>query len=102
MPKTITYDKLPAHMQEGARLYVERGLWPGDFLRAVLSDSLTGAFGRADEINAARIQDWARWLYNDCPHAAWGSEKAVQKWVERGGLEGLTGTQGRPSPADPA
>lgn len=96
MPKVTRYDSLPEHMQEGARRYVEQGVWPGDFLRAVLCDSLTEAFARADHINIACIGDWVLWLHNDCPHAAWGSEAAVQRWVERGGLEGHS------TPRDPA
>jgi hypothetical protein len=85
---TIRYDMLPEHMQEGTRAYVERGVWPGDFLRAVLSDSLTEAYARADYVNTNRMQTWAMWLYNQCPRPAWGSLAAVEMWIERGGLQG--------------
>lgn len=84
----VNYERLPHHMREGARAYVERGVWPGDFLRAVLSDSLTEAYERADSINTDAMELWALWLHNECPREAWGSEAVVQMWIERGGLQG--------------
>lgn len=80
------YDRIPERMREPARRYVERGIIPGDFLQAVLSDSLTQAFGRADAGNKARMDDYVMWLYNDIPGACWGSRERIEEWAKTGGL----------------
>lgn len=85
----VDYYKLPNHMQHGAKLYVERGVEPGSFMCAVLSNNLVEAFGRADHVNVEHLGDWASWLYNDCPRQAWGSHEAIEQWISHCGLEGL-------------
>jgi len=79
-------------MRDGARLYIERGVEPGDFLCAVLCDSLTQAFGRADHINQLYMHNWASWLYSNCPPQAWGDRDTIEKWIAHSGLEGLRDT----------
>lgn len=83
-----SYDRIPERMREPAREYVEEGERPGPFLQRVLEDSLTGAYGRADHGNRKRLGDWVTWLYNDIPGNCWGSKELVDKWVEKGGLNG--------------
>ncbi len=85
----LDYSQLPEHMQSGAQLYVEKGIKPGRFLMAVLSNDLKEAFGQADLVNRALLFEWASWLYNNCPHEAQGSPEKVQAWLAKGGLEGL-------------
>lgn len=75
------YDTLPAHMRTGASNYLEYGLPPGDFLRAVLENDFAQAWARADEINTACMRDWAMWLWNYVPSAAWGSRNKVEAWM---------------------
>ena len=77
----IGYGSLPAHMQEGARLYIEQGIPPGRFLMAVLCNNLVEAAGRADAENRAALPAWALWLHNDIPMGAWGSLEKVQAWM---------------------
>ncbi len=84
-----SYDKLPGHIQGGMRVYIERGMIPGDFLRAVLSNKLAESFGQADEVNRARMYDIVGWLYNDAPGQSWGSEEKMKAWAAHCGLEGL-------------
>lgn len=79
----VDYSALPAHMRDGAEDYVERGYEPGDFLCAVLSNDLAGAFGHADTINRGFLDAWVTWLYNEAPSRCWGSEKKVAAWIER-------------------
>ncbi len=79
---TGRYDQLPEHMREVARDYVERHRRPGDFLAAVLSNDLTGAFSKADVRNIVAMRAWASWLYNEAPAAAWGSKAVVDAWVK--------------------
>ena len=77
---TTRYDKLPEHMQEVARLYIEEGEEPGGFLMAVLTNNLVEAATRADGVNQQRLFEWAGWLYNDIPDRAWGSAEKVLAW----------------------
>lgn len=87
MPSNIRYDMLPFHMQDGARLYIEEGIPPGDFMMAVLSNDLKEAFGRADETNRVAMFDWASWLYNECPMQANGSPEKVAAWLDAAAAE---------------
>ncbi len=75
------YDRLPEHMRETARLYIENGYAPGHFMTAVLCNDLVEAAGRADRENQRALFDWACWLYNDVPTPAWGSLEKVQEWI---------------------
>lgn len=77
------YDRLPEHMRDGARLYVEHHIEPGGFLRAVLENDLVLAAGKADSVNAAALRDWAVWLYCDCPSELWGSKTKVNAWLAK-------------------
>lgn len=87
LEKTL-YSSLPMHMQDGARLYVERGIEPGGFMRAVLENNFVSALQRADDINKRNLPEWAAWLVFDCPFTAWGSENKVRRWIKIGGLNG--------------
>jgi hypothetical protein len=84
----ISYSKLPPHMQNTARLYVEKGIPGGSFFTAVVSNDLMQAFSRADDTNTAAMRDWVMWLYNDAPCWCHGSPERVREWIERGGLAG--------------
>lgn len=84
----ISYDRLPGHMQNTARLYVECGIPGGSFFNAVVSNDLVGAFARADEANAAALRDWVMWLHNDAPVGCYGSPEHVHDWIASSGLTG--------------
>lgn len=83
------YSSLPAHMRQGAKLYVEHGVEPGGFLRAALENKLIETFVHADDINLAAMQKWASWLYWTCPQIARGSAERVNAWIEHRGRSGL-------------
>ena len=80
---------LPHHMQDGMKDYIEKGYQPGGFLSALLCNNLRQTFERADSINRERIFSFIQFLYSYAPSDCWGSEEKFDKWVERGGLEGL-------------
>lgn len=84
----IDYNKLPEHMRDGFRLYIERGVPGGSFMTAVLSNNLMAAMQSADDVNRKRIFDICLFLYNQAPLECWGSSEMVDRWVERGGLQG--------------
>ena len=86
---SIDYSKLPEHMRDGFRLYIEKGVPGGSFMTAVLSNDLRGAFGRADEINRARMFDTVAFLVNEAPIGCHGSPERVRDWIKAGGLQGI-------------
>ncbi len=85
----ISYDRIPEHMRSGAQLYIERGIEPGGFLMAVLSNDLKQAVARGDVVNQQSLIAWAMWLVNDCPGGAQGSPELVREWIKSGGLVGM-------------
>lgn len=74
------YQRLPEHMRDAARLYIERGIKPGDFLTALLANDFMEAVGRADDTNLAALGTWAKWIYNEIPRGAHGSYNHVADW----------------------
>ena len=78
----IDYSMLPPDIQDGFRIYIERHVLPGSFVRACLENNLTMAFGKADEINRERRSDIVRFLHNEAPGTCWGSRERVKAWVE--------------------
>lgn len=87
----IDYSGLPEHMRDGMRLYIERGVPPGSFLTAVLSNDLMGALGKADDTNLHALPAYGRFLYNEAPSPCFGSPEHVRDWCEAGGLAGHRG-----------
>ncbi len=80
---------IPDHMRSGLKFYILKGLPPGGFLRAVLSNDLIEAFGRADHINQHCVKNYVSFLYNYAPTSCWKSPENVTQWIKVGGLEGL-------------
>lgn len=78
----IDYSGLPESLQDGARLWIERGYWPGGFLTAVIENNLVEAFGRADTFNFARLGKIVGWWYNEAPAPCWGSVERARAWHE--------------------
>lgn len=76
---------VPAHLIPGLVRYIVYGIPTGDFLRAVLSDNLMDAMGRADEETAERMKQICSFLYHHSPAACRGSDEAVTQWIVRNG-----------------
>ncbi len=53
----------------------------GDFLRAVLSNDLREAIGRADDGNLDALIHIVAYCYNDIPGHCWGTPEAVEGWL---------------------
>jgi len=70
---------VPEHMHDGVINYLRHGLPPGGFLTAVMENDLVGAFARADQKNAAAMQEWAAYLYAYVPVGARG-KGSVELW----------------------
>lgn len=83
-------DTLPEWSRGAMIRYLEYGIDPGHFLRAVLANDLVGSFGQADEDNRREMFAYANFVYNYIPCAACGSRDAVDKWMATGGFNGFT------------
>lgn len=82
MYDTIDYTKVPvSYMADGMQRYVEKGIRPGDFVIALLSNDLVNAVGRADSQNQAALVDWIKFMYNELPSGCWGTPEKVQNWL---------------------
>lgn len=80
----IVYDRIPvAYMADGMKRYLENGIPPGSFMRALLCNDLMDACQRADDSNRAAIFEWASWLYNHAPSGSYGSREAYTEWLDQ-------------------
>lgn len=70
-----------ANIKASLDRYAADGVPTGDFLRAVLSNDLKGAIGRADEQNLADLFEIVDYVYNDMPMACQGSPEKVEAWL---------------------
>jgi len=80
----IDYTRLPLHMQEAARGYIEHGQPCGAFLRGVLTNDFRWMMACGDDDNLGALKEWAGWLAW-IPLAAWGDATHVDAWIENGG-----------------
>ena len=74
---------IPDHMWGAIERYIVRGIPPGSFLTAVLSNDLKGAFINADEVNTDNMRQWVQFLYNYAPGDCWGSPERVEAWLSQ-------------------
>lgn len=63
--------------------YVNHGLEPGGFVRAVLENNLLLSLGKADEENRRDIWEICMYVYNDIPASCHGSPEKVDNWMKR-------------------
>lgn len=83
------YEWIPVpYMKLGIEQYIEQGLEPGGFLKALIQNDLREAVARADINNSAALADWVRALYSYAPSGCWGSPEAYEQWVAHKGLAG--------------
>jgi len=74
--------EIPPHAKAGLDAYVKDGIPTGGFLRAVLSNDLKEAFGRADIENRTHMFEIVNYVYNDVPVRCQGSWKIVNAWLK--------------------
>lgn len=72
---------VPDGLHDGLALYLARGIPPGSFLMAVLSNQLIQAVNRADDKCSAGLVALVQWLYHAAPAVSWGSESNVNEWI---------------------
>lgn len=71
---------VPHHMRDGYKLWIEHGIAPGSFGWAMITNDLTGAFGKADHVNKEHIGSTIAWFYNFAPSNCWGSVEKAHSW----------------------
>lgn len=84
-----TYWQIPEHTYGALKRYVEDGIPTGGFLYAVLTNDLSGTFGKADCENIEKIKEICGFVYNEIPSGAWGNIKKVNKWIKQHGMKGV-------------
>ena len=84
------YTKVPGsdRMRTSVQHYLEHGFYPGNFLTAVITNDLRGAFAHADDDNAAVMRDWVRFFYNEAQGNAWGSVEIMTDWMHNFDADG--------------
>lgn len=82
--------EVPEYMRDSLEEYVQLGRPVGDFLTAVICNDLKEAVMYADDNNIAQLPAYANYFYNYAPRECWGSRAAMERWIEAGGLIGLT------------
>lgn len=83
------YSQIPPHMRSGLKRYVDFGIHPGDFMRAILANDFLYAARLADKINLDSFKQWAFVLNNEIPLVSRGSYEIVDNWIKKGGLSGF-------------
>lgn len=74
------YTLIPPNTIQTIKDYVERGLKPGSFIDAVLTNDLRTACARADIENRHVLYDIVMYCENEIPGACWGSTSKVIAW----------------------
>ena len=78
---------VPPRIREGIDNFVWFGKPTGGFLRAVLTNDLMEAIGRADEESLAAIRPICQYVYNAVPSVCHGSPEAVNRQLFTHGEE---------------
>jgi hypothetical protein len=67
---------------EDLHRYIESGIDPGEFLRAVLRNDLIESFRTADIYNASTMRVLVKYVSNEVPTVCYGSSDKVRDWIE--------------------
>lgn len=79
---------LPRHMWEPLIEYTMTGRPLNTFLAALVTNNLSQAVKKADDLNIQRLRDYVTWLESVAPIGSFGSPTAYQEWMRSGGLLG--------------
>jgi hypothetical protein len=73
--------RIPEKFKDALLLYANYGVPTGNFLRAILSNDLIEAVGRADHLTIDIIPALAFFVSNHLPKASHGSREKYDAWV---------------------
>lgn len=74
--------EVPGYMRHSLAEYVIGHKPVGDFLEAVISNNLYGAYAHADGTNVKHVGAYVAYLYNVAPSKCWGSPEKYKAWIE--------------------
>jgi hypothetical protein len=72
---------IPDYMMDGIKRYIQKGIRPGHFLTAIITNDLSEACGRADDVNLRQIPAYVGYFYNEAPSHCWGSQEKMDRWM---------------------
>lgn len=73
--------------------YICRGRVSGAFMHALAVGDLYVVIQKADDTNKLQIVQLAEWIFSHAPTGCYGSADNVREWNQKGGLEGIAGTE---------
>ena len=73
-------------IRESLELYVNKGIPPGGFLKAVLANDLMYSMAKADDFNRHNLFYIVEYIYNEIPANCYGDYETVSNWIKDGGL----------------
>lgn len=79
----IAYDKCPLH-GEAMRRYMEFRCDPGYGIKAILRNDLFTAITYCDAETQRNLEGIVKWLHNNAPPSAFGSDAKVEEWLNGG------------------
>ncbi len=85
---TASWYLIPDYMREPIIKYVDEGVCDDEFLEAIFSNDLKGAFTSADYVNKRRIGHYVEFIMGYVPAIAHGSKDNFEQWCSIGGMNG--------------
>jgi hypothetical protein len=89
LESNLTKAGVPDQFFSGLRDYILYGQETGSFLRSVLENDIIKAFRYADDGASHALRPIIIFLENYAPSACFGSQLAVDMWINNRGLEGI-------------
>jgi hypothetical protein len=77
----LGYPEIPAPIRIELTAWVQDGVWPGDFLVAVLSNDLLATVAFEDQFDSKYMKALCVFIYNHMPVDSWGSPKKLRDWA---------------------
>jgi len=77
------WEKVPEGLHRGIRLWLDDGIVPGSFIRAVICNNLMDAFAFADDESRERLSSIVSFFYWSVPSHAWGSDRTFADWRDK-------------------
>ena len=71
---------IPCRMWGGIIRWIVYGIFPGDFLTAVIRNDLREAVWQADDENIHLISTYVSFFYNEAPSLCSGNNRRVDEW----------------------
>lgn len=72
--------KIPTRMHGGLLRYLQQGILPGSFLKAIICNDLREACSQADDENLFILPVYVSFFYNETPSTCWGSKEKMEAW----------------------